>query len=58
MRVGKSRALFGQSIQMRGLRQWMPIAPQRAGGLVIGKEEYNVRLRRRLRDRREAQRKG
>ena len=58
MRVGKSRALLGQSIQMRRLRQWMPIASERAGGLVIGKKENNVRLRRRLSDRREAQRKG
>ena len=58
MRVGKPRALFGQSIQMRGLRQWMPITPQRAGGLVIGKEEHDIRLRRRLSDRREAQREG
>ena len=58
MRVGKPRTLFGQSIQMRGLRQWMPITPQRAGGLVIGKEEHDIRLRRRLSDRREAQREG
>ena len=50
--IGETRSLSGESIDIRCLNQRVAITSKGTRGLVIGKEEDNVRLLRRRKERR------
>ena len=42
--IGEARAALGQTVDIGGLGKRMPIATERARGLVVSKEEDDIRL--------------